>query len=150
MQGKVEYLCKKVSIVMVNSSTIINKRLIISHLKSLKKKRWYKLSHCEISICMYQLSLSTWIYGVHISQMTRYPRYPGFLWLCVATDPTFPCDHFEMFTIAIMTLLTVTADPVYIMLLVVLSSLLWATRRMKQGEQQITLFSQCTCDQSLS
>jgi len=34
-----------------------------------------------------------------------------------STEPTVPCDHFEMFAIVIMTLLTVTDEHVYFLLL---------------------------------
>ena len=47
-----------------------------------------------------------------------YYRYYDFV---IATEPTVPCDHFEIFTIAIMTLLTVTDEHVYFQLIIVKS-----------------------------
>jgi len=51
------------------------------------------------------------MYGIHISQMIRYPGdcfLPGLLIITTkeeATGPTAACDHFEICTIAIMTVL---------------------------------------------
>jgi hypothetical protein len=93
---------------------------------------------------MYQLSLSTCMYEIlrwHgipkpvFFQDFRFRRYIqsqrftvitsncyylhyGFV---ISTEPTVPCDHFEICTIAIMTLLTVTNELVYFLLLVVKS-----------------------------
>jgi len=66
---------------MVNNFTIINKTT--NHLppQIIEKERWFKFSHCEHSICMYQLSLSTCMYEVHNSKVTRYSEAcfrPGF------------------------------------------------------------------------
>jgi hypothetical protein len=93
---------------------------------------------------MYQLSLSTCIFEIlrwhvfqslfssKISFLEGIYRANGSLWslqncyylhyaFVIAAEPTVPCDHFEIVTIAIMTLLAVKNEYVYFLLLVVKS-----------------------------
>ena len=93
---------------------------------------------------MHQLSLSTCMYEIirwhDIPEPVFFQdffsegiyRANGSLWslqnvcyrhydFAIATEPTVPCNHFEMYTITIMTLLTVTDEHVYVLLLVVKS-----------------------------
>jgi hypothetical protein len=92
----------------------------------------------------FNISFLEGIYRANRSLWTLQYFYYRHYDFVIATEPTVPCDHFEMFTIAIMTLLTATDENVYFLLFVVKSCpssfniyyriwmtglLLWVTRR---------------------